>query len=242
MMMKLLTQLLEEKETNFKGGIYHQTQIKLTYNTNRIEGNKLSEEQTRYIFETHTLFTENQQETTNLDDIIETLNHFTCFDVMLDIANEPLSEQHIKQFHKLLKLNTSDAKKSWFRVGDYKIRPNMVGGIETSLPRNVAFDMQQLLANYHQKNNITLHDIIDFHYKFEKIHPFQDGNGRVGRLILFKECLKHNIAPFIIEDDHKLFYYRGLSEYPKIKEYLIDTCLSAQDSYKLLLDYFKISY
>jgi Fic family protein len=236
--MNLLKVLLEEKNSSLKGGIYHQTQIKLAYNTNRMEGSKLSEEQTRYIYETNTIFLENGESTANVDDIVETINHFSCFDFMLDIALEPLSEEHIKKFHYLLKHNTFDSKKSWFRIGEYKIKPNMVGGIETSLPSEVPSKIKNLIETYHKKEEITINDIIDFHYQFEGIHPFQDGNGRVGRLILFKECLANNIIPFIIEDDHKFFYYRGLSEYPKIKDYLIDTCLSAQDNYKRMINYF----
>ncbi|HOS15514.1 MAG TPA: Fic family protein [Bacteroidales bacterium] len=229
--MNLLTVLREEKSNRLKGGIYHQTQIKFAYNSNRMEGSKLSEEQTRYIFETNTLYLENGEKTTNVDDILETINHFSCFDYMLNIADEPLSEKHIKKFHYLLKYNTSDVKKSWFNVGDYKLKPNIVGGIETALPSDVPHEMKKLLETYHKKQLISLTDIIDFQFQFEQIHPFQDGNGRVGRLILFKECLLNNIIPFIIEDEYKFFYYRGLSEYPKVKEYLIDTCLSAQDNY-----------
>lgn len=238
--MKLLETLQEEKSSNLKGGIYHKTQIKLAYNTNRIEGNKLSEEQTRYIYETNTLFTDEGENTANIDDILETVNHFHCFDYMLKIANEPLSEEHIKEFHKRLKFNTSDSKKEWFNVGEYKLKPNVVGEIETSKPNEVKKDMNTLLKNYNEKETIEIFNIIDFHYDFEKIHPFQDGNGRVGRLIMFKECLKHNIVPFIIEDEFKFFYYRGLSEYSKIKEYLTDTCLSAQDNYIELMNYFEI--
>ncbi|MEA3447368.1 MAG: Fic family protein [Bacteroidota bacterium] len=236
--MNLLTILRDEKSSGLKGGIYHQTQIKLAYNSNRIEGSKLSEEQTRYIYETNTLFINNGETTANVDDIVETVNHFSCFDYMLDIADEPLSEEHIKKFHYLLKINTSHSKKSWFRVGDYKLKPNIVGGIETSSPFNVPSDMKNLIETYLNKKEITVNDIIDFHFKFEQIHPFQDGNGRVGRLIIFKECLSNNIIPFIIEDDHKFFYYRGLAEYPKVNAYLIDTCLSAQDNYKKTIDYF----
>lgn len=236
--MTLLEILRDEKSSSLKGGIYHTTQIKLTYNTNRIEGSKLSEEQTRYIYETNTVFLENGEQTANVDDIIETINHFSCFDYMLTIAHEPLSEEHIKQFHFLLKVATSDSKKAWFRVGDYKLQANIVGGIETTLPAKVPSEMKKLLTTYHTKKGITIEDIIDFHFKFERIHPFQDGNGRVGRLIIFKECLAHGIIPFIIEDDHKFFYYRGLSEYPSIKGFLVDTCLSAQDNYKRILAYF----
>lgn len=236
--MNLLSVLREEKQSGMKGGIYHKTQIKLAYNTNRIEGSQLSEEQTRYIYETNTVFLEKGETTANVDDIIETVNHFSCFDYMLDIAEEPISEDHIKKFHYLLKINTSDSKKSWFRIGDYKLRPNIVGGTETSLPSEVPSDMKILIESYLKKQNISINDIIDFHFRFEQIHPFQDGNGRVGRLILFKECLAKNIVPFIIEDEHKFFYYRGLAEYPKVKGYLIDTCLSAQDNYRKIVDYF----
>lgn len=238
--MKLLATLKEEKSSNLKGGIYHRTQIKLAYNTNRIEGSKLSEEQTRYIYETNTLLTKEGENTANVDDILETVNHFYCFDYMLKIAEETLSEVHIKKFHQLLKLNTSDSRKEWFKVGDYKLRPNIVGGIETSAPSVVKKHINVLLNHYNKKEKITNFDVIDFHYEFEKIHPFQDGNGRVGRLIMFKECLKNNIVPFIIEDEFKFFYYRGLSEYPNIKEYLIDTCLSSQDNYLGILNYFEI--
>lgn len=236
--MNLLKVLREEKTSRFKGGIYHKTQIKLAYNTNRIEGSKLSEEQTRYIYETNTLFLENEETTASIDDIVETVNHFSCFDYMLEIADEPLSEEHLKKFHILLKTNTSDSRKSWVRIGDYKLKPNMVGGIETSLPKDVPFDIKNLLDAYHNKKEILVNDIIDFHFQFESIHPFQDGNGHVGRLVMFKECLKNNIVPFIIEDEYKFFYYRGLTEYPNVKEYLIDTCLSAQDSYKNMMAYF----
>ena len=236
--MNLLKTLQEEKDSGLKGGIYHQTQIQLAYNTNRIEGSKLSEEQTRYIYETNTIFIKDGEKTANVDDIVETVNHFSCFDYMLDIALEPLSEEHIKKFHYLLKSNTTDSKRAWFKVGDYKTRPNIVGGLETSSPKDVSTDIKNLIKAYNGQKKLTVNDIIDFHYKFEKIHPFQDGNGCVGRLIIFKECLAHNIVPFIIEDEHKFFYYRGLSEYPKIKEYLVDTCLSAQDNYKKMIDYF----
>jgi len=236
--MELLKVLREEKSSRLKGGIYHQTQIKLAYNTNRIEGSKLSEEQTRYIYETNTFFLENGETTANVDDIIETVNHFVCFDYMLDIAAEPLCEEHIKRFHYLLKVNTSDSKKSWFRVGDYKLMANVVGGIETSLPSEVSADIKNLIETYRNVSPKTIDDIIDFHFQFEQIHPFQDGNGRVGRLIMFKECLAYDIIPFIIEDDHKFLYFRGLSEYPKVKGFLTDTCLSAQDNYKSILDYF----
>ncbi len=240
--MNILEILNQEKEAGTKGGIYHHTQIKLCFNTNRIEGSKLSEEQTRYIYETNTLFTANGDEATNVDDIIETVNHFACFDFMLQIAADELTEQHIKEFHRLLKSNTSQAGQSWFRVGEYKARANVVGGIETTPPEKVTNEIGLLLESYRKKTKISIEDIIDFHFRFEKIHPFQDGNGRVGRLIMFKECLKNNIVPFIIEDEYKFFYYRGLSEYLSTKGYLIDTCLSAQDKYKKILDYFEIKY
>lgn len=236
--MTLLSRYREEKQMNLKGGLYHQTQIRLAYNSNRIEGSKLSEEQTRYIFETNTLHLESGDTSANVDDIVETINHFTCFDYLLEVADEPLSENHIKEFHRLLKSGTSDARKSWFNVGKYKSIANVVGGLETSLPKDVPNDMKNLLDNYRQRNEITFNDIVDFHYHFEKIHPFQDGNGRVGRLIIFKECLTHDIVPFIIEDKYKFFYYRGLKEYPRVKEFLIDTCLSAQDDFKRMLEYF----
>ncbi len=240
--MTILEIFLQEKNDQTKGGLYHQTQIKLSFNTNRIEGSKLSEEQTRYIYETNTLFTEEGMETANVDDILETVNHFSCFDYMLGIAKEELSEEHIKKFHEILKVNTSDSRKDWFNVGAYKSRANIVGGIETCPPENVSTEMAQLLSEYNKKTKISLEDIVDFHFKFERIHPFQDGNGRVGRLIMFKECLKNNIVPFIIEDEYKFFYYRGLSEYLNTKGYLLDTCLSAQDKYKAILDYFEIKY
>ncbi len=237
--MSLLEKYKEEKQMNLKGGLYHQTQIRLAYNSNRIEGSKLSEEQTRYIFETNTLYLENGDKTANVDDIIETINHFSCFDYMLEIAKEPLSEFHIKEFHRRLKTGTSDARKSWFRVGDYKQVANVVGGLETTRPDDVLAEMKSLLEDYHSKREVNFQDIVDFHYHFEKIHPFQDGNGRVGRLIMFKECLAHNIIPFIIEDEYKFFYYRGLTEYPRVKEFLVDTCLSAQDDFKKIVAYFK---
>lgn len=232
----LLELLQEEKEMQLKGGLYHQTQIKLAYNSNRIEGSRLSEDQTRYIFETNTLHTE-PDETANVDDIIETVNHFSCFDYMLTHAKEDLSEDMIKEFHRLLKRNTSDERKEWFRVGAYKSRPNVVGDMVTTAPGKVEIEMGKLLAAYHKKQVVTIQDIVDFHHRFESIHPFQDGNGRVGRVIMFKECLKNNTMPFIIDHEHKLFYYRGLREYGSEKGYLVDTCLSSQDQYELLVAY-----
>ncbi len=236
----LLNILKEQKEMRLKGGIYHKTQVDLTYNSNKIEGSKLTQEQTRFIFETNTIGASN--ESLNVDDIIETTNHFRCIDLIIEKAQSKLTEAFIKQLHFLLKSGTSDSQKDWFKVGEYKKLPNEVGGQETSLPKEVPAKMRELLLNYHKKEHKTLEDIIDFHQKFEVIHPFQDGNGRVGRLIMFKECLANNIVPFIIDNDLKLFYYRGLQQWDFIKEYLMDTCLTAQDNYKMILDYFEIEY
>jgi Fic family protein len=224
-----------------KGGIYHLTQIKLCYNSNRIEGSKLSEDQTRYIYDTNTVNTE-EGKALNVDDIIETINHFSCFRFLLKTANETLNENTIKEYHRILKTGTYDSQKDWFNVGDYKKLENMVGGMETVSPEDIPKEMSKLLENYNLKKIYTINDIIKFHHGFESIHPFQDGNGRVGRLILFRECLKNNIVPFIIDEDHKLFYYRGLKEYKKTPGYLMDTCLSAQDSYKGYLVYYKIPF
>ena len=238
--MALLNILQEEKKKKYSGGIYHKTQIDLTYNSNHMEGSRLTHEQTRYIFETNTIGIEN--EVLNVDDIIETANHFRCIDMIIDHAKAPLTEKFIKELHLILKSGTSDSRKDWFAVGNYKKLPNEVGGMDTTLPEDVADKMKALLAEYNSKNTQTLEDILDFHVKFERIHPFQDGNGRIGRLILFKECLKYHIVPFIIEDDLKLFYYRGLKEWSREKGYLTDTCLAAQDKYKTYLDYFRIAY
>lgn len=232
----LLYQLREEKQIHLKGGIYHQTQVKLAYNSNHMEGSRLTEEQTRYIYETNTIGID--KEPANIDDIIETVNHFQCFDYILDHAEDILSENIIKRIHLILKSNTSDSRLEWYNTGDYKKRPNMVGDSKTTLPGRVKKEMQLLLSGYQQKDSISINDIIEFHYNFEKIHPFQDGNGRVGRLIIFKECLKYNIVPFIIDERHKLYYYRGLKEFGNEKVYLTDTCLSAQDEYKELIGYF----
>lgn len=234
---QLLALLREEKEMKLKGGLYHQTQIKLAYNSNRIEGSKLSEDQTRYIYETNTIAME-KEEVTSVDDIMETINHFQCFDYMLDIADQELSENIIKEFHRILKSNTSDSRKDWFNVGEYKKKPNMVGDSRTVAPSKVRGEIAKLLTDYNQIQDVKLADVIEFHYRFESIHPFQDGNGRVGRMIMFKECLRNNIVPFIVDEQHKLFYYRGLKEYSLEKGYLIDTCYSAQDIYKELVDYF----
>lgn len=236
----LLLALREQKEAKLKGGIYHRTQIELTYNSNHIEGSRLSKDQTRYIFETNTIGITDVA--VNVDDIIETTNHFRCIDFIIDRAMEPLTEDMIKQLHKILKSGTSDANKSWFAVGEYKRLPNEVGGMETVEPEKVAMSIRALLKDYREKSSISFEDILDFHEQFEAIHPFQDGNGRVGRLIMFKECLCHGIVPFIITDELKMYYYRGLHEWKRTPGYLTDTCLTAQDMYKNILDYFKIKY
>jgi len=229
--------LLEERKMRLKGGLYHQTQIVFAYNTNRIEGSRLTEDQTRYIYETRTISIA-PEGTANVDDIIETSNHFTCFDYMLDHSSEKLSEDMIKEYHRLLKRGTSDERKDWFKVGDYKTKPNMVGDTETTPPVKVAVAMGKLLDDYNGISAVNLEDIVDFHYRFESIHPFQDGNGRVGRLIMFKECLANDVLPFIVRDEQKQFYYRGLKEYPREKGYLLDTCRTFQDQYEKLIAYF----
>lgn len=238
--LTLLDILREQKEGKYSGGIYHRTQIDLTYNSNHMEGSRLTRNQTRYIFETNTVGVEN--EVLNVDDVIETVNHFCCIDLVIDHADDILSEKFIKELHLTLKNGTSDSRKDWFAVGKYKKIPNEVGGMDTALPEEVADKMKTLLKAYNVIKEKRLEDILDFHVKFERIHPFQDGNGRVGRLIMFKECLKHNIVPFIIEDNLKLFYYRGLKEWDNEKGYLTDTCLTAQDKYKTYLNYFRIAY
>ena len=236
----LLDILQSEKKNKYSGGIYHKTQIDLTYNSNHIEGSRLTHDQTRYIFDTNTIGVEN--EVLNVDDVIETANHFRCIDMIIDNAKATLTEKFIKDLHLILKNGTSDSRKDWFSVGEYKKMPNEVGGMVTALPEEVADRMKALLTEYNNKEEKTLEDILDFYVKFERIHPFQDGNGRVGRLIMFKECLKYNIVPFIIEDQLKMFYYRGLKEWKNEKGYLKDTCLTAQDRYKSYLDYFWIGY
>lgn len=236
----LLHVLQEEKASKYSGGIYHKTQIDLTYNSNHIEGSRLTHDQTRYIFETNTIGIGN--EVINVDDIIETTNHFRCIDLIIDKAKIELSERFIKKLHLILKNGTSDSRKDWFAVGDYKKLPNEVGNMKTPLPEEVDHLMKELLLEYNIKQKKTFEDILDFHVQFERIHPFQDGNGRIGRLIMFKECLEYNIVPFIIEDNLKMFYYRGLKEWNNEKGYLIDTCLTAQDRYKAYLDYFRIKY
>ena len=236
----LLQILREQKAAKMSGGIYHKIQIDLTYNSNHIEGSRLTHDQTRYIFETNTIGFEN--ESVNVDDVIETSNHFRCIDMVIDQAGSALTEKFIKELHFVLKTGTSDSRKDWFAVGEYKKLPNEVGGNDTTLPENVAGEMRKLLADYNALPSKTFKDIVAFHVVFERIHPFQDGNGRVGRLILFKECLKHNIVPFIIEDNLKLFYYRGLKEWDYEKGFLMDTCLTAQDRFKAYLNYFRIIY
>ena len=237
----LLDVLREQKAMKMKGSIYHKTQIDLTYNSNHIEGSRLTHEQTRYIFETNTVGV-TADEAVNVNDIVETVNHFRCIDLIIDKAEESLTEELIKQLHGILKTGTSDSRKEWFAVGDYKRLPNEVGGEQTCEPEQVEVSMQRLLEWYNTKPQHTLEDILDLHVRFEKIHPFQDGNGRVGRLIMFKECLHSGIVPFIITDELKLFYYRGLREWGHIDGYLTDTCLTAQDQYKAALDYFRIKY
>lgn len=236
----LLEILQREKANKYSGGIYHKTQIEMTYNSNHIEGSRLTHDQTRYIFETNTIGITG--EAVNVDDVIETANHFRCIDFIIEHAKSALTEKMIKELHLMLKTGTSDARQEWFAVGAYKKMPNEVGGMATALPEDVAAEMQALLAAHSAKKAKTLEDILDFHVRFERIHPFQDGNGRIGRLIMFKECLKYNIVPFIIEDNLKMFYYRGLMEWGREKGYLTDTCLTAQDRYKAYLDYFRIKY
>ncbi len=236
----LLIRLKQEKESKLSGGIYHRVQVELTYNSNHIEGSKLTHDQTRFIFETHTVGLD--KKVINVDDIIETTNHFRCIDLVIEHANYKLTESFIKQLHFILKTGTFDSNNSWFAVGDYKKLENEVGGLETTKPESVSKEMKKLITKYNQKSNKTLKDILEFHYQFERIHPFQDGNGRVGRLIIFKECLKYNITPFIIEDDLKEYYYRGLKEWKNNSEFLTDTCLLAQDRFKTYLDYFEIEY
>ena len=236
----LLKALQEQKEIRMKGGIYHRTQVEFTYNSNHIEGSRLTKEQTRYIFETNTIGI--ADEAVRVDDIIETTNHFRCIDFIIDCAMEPLTESLIKQLHGILKFGTTDASKPWFAVGEYKRLPNEVGGMETVPPKKVGASIRALLKEYRGKTSVSFEDILDFHQQFESIHPFQDGNGRVGRLVMFKECLHHGIVPFIITDELKMFYYRGLYEWKRVPDYLIDTCLTAQDHYKALLDYFHVKY
>ena len=235
---KLLQLLRDEKEAKIKGGFYHELQVRMTYNSNHIEGSKLSEDQTRFIYETSTIETYGA---VPIDDILETLNHFKAIDYVIDIAEKPLTEEIIKHLHYLLKQNTSDSNISWFAVGDYKKRANSVGGKETAKPEDVSRKIQNLLYKYNSRNNISIENIIEFHVDFERIHPFQDGNGRVGRLIALKECLKNNIVPFIIEDSKKVYYYKGLSSWNTERNFLIETCLDGQDTIKDILTMLDIS-
>ena len=236
----LLDILQREKNASLSGGIYHKVQIELTYNSNHIEGSRLTHDQTRYIFETNTIGMDSSN--VNVDDVVEAANHFRCIDLVIENAKSLLSESFIKELHRTLKNGTSDSRKAWFAVGDYKRLPNEVGGRDTALPENVAFEMKSLISSYNEEKNKTFDEILDFHHRFECIHPFQDGNGRVGRLILFKECLRNGIVPFIIDEELKMFYYRGLSEWQRERGFLTDTCLAAQDKFKKYLDYFKIQY
>ena len=236
----LLSILRREKKSKLPGGIYHKIQVDLTYNSNHIEGSQLTHDQTRFIFETNTIGM--TQESINVDDIVETSNHFRCIDMIIDAATYKLTETMIKQLHNALKQGTSDSRKDWFVVGDYKKLPNEVGGQETTPPSQVHNEMKRLLNEYNSIESVTLDDILNFHVRFESIHPFQDGNGRIGRLIMFKECLKHNLVPFIISDQLKLYYYRGLQEWKYEKGYLRDTCLTAQDLFIKILEYFQIPY
>lgn len=238
--MNLIEILKEQKESRLKGGIYHKIQIELTYNSNHIEGSRLTHDQTRFIYETNTL--DITDEAVNVDDIIETVNHFRCVDKIIEHADSEITEELIKELHFILKSGTSDSRKDWFAVGDYKRMPNEVGGRETTAPEEVSNEMKALLKKYNNGMSKTLEDIIAFHVAFETIHPFQDGNGRVGRLLMFKECLKYSIVPFIIDDDLKFFYYRGLHEWSNEKGYLVGTCITAQDRFKKILEYFRIDY
>ncbi len=235
----LLKVIQEEKKSGLSGGIYHKIQIDLTYNSNHIEGSTISHDQTRYIFETNTIAIDKG---IDVDDVIETVNHFRCINFIIEQANNKLSEKIIKQLHFILKSGTKDSRTAWFIVGDYKKVPNEVGGKETTAPKEVSQKIKKILQQYNSLKNITFYDIVSFHYEFESIHPFQDGNGRVGRLIMFKECLKNKIVPFIISEDKKMFYYQGLKEWRRDQAYLLETCLAAQDDFKLVMDYFKIKY
>ena len=236
-MVDVLNILREEKEMGYKGGLYHETQIRLAYNSNKIEGSSLTEEQTRFMYETSSLFPDNG-DIIKTDDIIETNNHFFLFNKMLDTAEQNLSHEMMKEYHLILKRGTSDERRNWFAVGDYKKMQNTVGLTETSKPEDVVADMQKLLDGYYRNDSADLGKIIDFHVKFEKIHPFQDGNGRIGRIIMFKECLKNNITPFIIQDKNKAFYYRGLQQYSREKGFLRETCLHEQDVYAKRVEYY----
>lgn len=239
-MNPILDTLVREKKQQMRGGLYHRTQVDMAYNSNHMEGSRLSHEQTRLIYETATIDPEGK--VVRVDDVVEAVNHFHCLELVIDHALQPLDEEFIKQLHAVLKTGTSDSRKEWFRVGEYKALPNEVGGQETTAPEQVSTAMSHLIVGYRSLTTVTLHDLLDFHCQFERIHPFQDGNGRVGRLVLFKECLAHNIIPFIIDEDLKFYYYRGLSHWPAIPGYLTDTCLTAQDRYRTILRYFRVPY
>ncbi|MBR6332353.1 MAG: Fic family protein [Dehalococcoidales bacterium] len=236
----LLEVLRAEKRAKLHGGIYHKIQIELTYNSNHIEGSHLTHDQTRFIFDTNTIGITDSA--VNVDDIVETANHFRCIDMIIDNANNPPSETFIKQLHTVLKNGTTDSRQEWFAVGDYKKLPNEVGGVETSAPEEVTTHMKKMLSEYNAIKKKSFDDLLDFHYRFERIHPFQDGNGRIGQLILFKECLRNDIVPFIIDDNLKLYYYRGLKEWEHERGHLRDSCLTAQDKFKKYLDYFRVPY
>jgi len=236
----LLKALQEQKTSMMKGGIYHRTQVDLTYNSNHMEGSRLTHDQTRYIFETNTIGLTDSA--VNVDDIVETVNHFRCIDYIIDHADERLTETFVKHLHLLLKTGTSDSLKDWFAVGNYKKLPNEVGGQDTCPPQDVHRQMKALLSDFNHLRRPVLENIVDFHVRFERIHPFQDGNGRIGRLLMFKECLSNGIVPFIITDELKLVYYRGLQEWGHVNGCLMDTCLTAQDQYKSLLHKFRIVY
>lgn len=240
--LTLLQVLRREDRLRVKGGIYHKVQVELTYNSNHIEGSRLTEDQTRYIFETNTVGALKKYEGIRVDDVVETANHFRCIDYIIENANRKLSERMIKKLHFILKNGTSDSLQDWFAVGEYKKMPNEVGGMETTPPEKVPEEMRKLIKKYRARKVLDFHDLLAFHYEFERIHPFQDGNGRVGRLILFKECLRLNIVPFIIDEELKMFYYRGLKEWPKQLGYLTDTCRAAQDKFKKYLEYYRISF
>ena len=229
----LLTALREQKASHLKGGIYHRTQVDLTYNSNHIEGSRLTHDQTRFIFETNTIGITDSS--VNVDDIVETINHFRLIDYIIDHAEEVVTEYLLKQLHLMLKTGTSHSRKDWFAVGEYKMLANEVGGQETCPPKDVHRRMKALLSRYNRLKNKTLDDIVDFHVQFERIHPFQDGNGRIGRLLMFKECLANDIVPFIITDELKMFYYRGLREWGNVNGYLMDTCRTAQDQYERMV-------
>ena len=240
--LTLLQILRREDRLRVKGGIYHKVQVELTYNSNHIEGSRLTEDQTRYIYETNTVGALKKFEGVRVDDVVETANHFRCIDYIIENANRKLSERMIKHLHFILKNGTSDSLEDWFAVGEYKKMPNEVGGMETTPPEKVASEMRKLIKKYRARKVLDLRDLLAFHYEFERIHPFQDGNGRVGRLILFKECLRLNIVPFIIDEELKMFYYRGLREWKNQPGYLMETCHAAQDKFKKCLEYYRISF